>query len=193
MADDWDASDRKLYKASVAAIKEFARDYPDVEVCCFFFDCDEPRYGHLSISLDTLENNINSAKQLEAFALDNRQRLLSRKLPWQNAKYELGTPVLSPFNTNSGDFEFQQYAEVEFPAWVKLAEKGNYPKADEHEDDYMESNARLVMWRVAEQLVADKAFDSLNLASPFMVGYSIHDQEEVILRLLNWPKEATPS
>ena len=73
MADDWDASDRKLYKASVAAIKQFARDNPDVEVCCFFFDCDEPRYGHLSISLDTLQNNIGSAKQLETFALESRQ------------------------------------------------------------------------------------------------------------------------
>jgi hypothetical protein len=187
MADDWDASDRKLHKAATAAIKRFAREHPDAEVCCFFFDCDEPRHGHLSISLDTLENNVRSAKELEQCAIENRQKNLRGKLTWQWARYQISTPVLSPFNTNSGDFEFPEYAEVEFPAWVKLAEKGNYPKGAEHEDDYLESNARLIMWRVAEQLVAENAFARLKRASPFLLGYSIHDQEEVILRLLNWP------
>jgi hypothetical protein len=192
MADDWGASDRKLHKASVAAIKRFAREHPGRPVCCFFFDCDEPRYGQLSISLDTPENNIRTAKELEQFAIESRRASLRGKLTWQWAKHQLSTPVLSPFNTNSGDFEFPEYAEVEFPAWVRLAEKGNYPKGAEHEDDYLESNARLVMWRVAERLVAEDAFAPLALASPFLVGYSVHDQEEVILRMLNWPKPAEP-
>jgi hypothetical protein len=144
----------------------------------------------MSISLDTLENNIRTTIELERFAIENRQKNLSGEIAWQSAQYQLGTPTLSPFNTNSGDFEFQGYAEVEFPAWIELAEKGSYPRSEEHEDDYLESNARLVMWRVAEQLVADAVFADLKLASPFMVGYSLHDQEEVLLRLLNWPKTA---
>jgi hypothetical protein len=76
---------------------------------------------------------------------------------------------------------------------VKLAEKGDYPKKAAHEDDCLESNARLVMWRVAEPLVAEDAFTRLTLASPFLPGYSLHDQAEVILRMLNWPKPAEPS
>jgi hypothetical protein len=192
MADDWDASDRKLHKASVAAIKRFAREHSGQAVCSFFFDCDEPRYGHLSISLDTPENNLRAVKELEGYAVESRAKNLRGKITWEWAKYQLSTPVLSPFNTNSGDFEFPEYAEVEFPAWVKLAEKGDYPNGAEHEDDYLESNARLVMWRVAEQLVAEGAFAPLTLASPFLLGYSIHDQEEVILRILNWPKAAEP-
>ena len=192
MADDWEASDRKLHKASVAAIKRFARENPGQAVCCFFFDCDEPRYGHLSISLDTPENNVRAVKELEAHAVESRAENLRGKITWEWAKYQLSTPVLSPFNTNSGDFEFPEYAEVEFPAWVRLAEEGNYPRRAEHEDDYLESNARLVMWRVAEQLVTEDAFAPLTLASPFLLGYSIHDQEEVILRMLNWPKQAEP-
>jgi hypothetical protein len=44
-----------------------------------------------------------------------------------------------------------------------------------------------MMWRVAERLVADEAFRPLMLASPFMIVYGIHDEEEAILRLLNWP------
>lgn len=190
MADNWGASERKLHKASISAIRRFAREHPDVEVCCFFFDCDEPRYGHLSISLDTAANNILTVKEIERHAIENRTSNLRGSLTWQWAKYQLNYPVLSPFNTNSGDFEFSEFAEVDFPAWVKLAEKGSYPKGDAHDDDYLESNARLVMWRAAEQLVAEGAFAPLTLASPFLVGYSIHDQEEVILRLLNWPKNA---
>jgi hypothetical protein len=193
MADDWEASDRKLHKASVAAIKRFAREHPGQPVCCFFFDCDEPRYGHLSISLDTPENNVRAVKELERYAVESRAKNLRGKITWEWAKYQLSTPVLSPFNTNSGDFEFPEFAEVEFPAWVKLAEKGNYPKGAEHEDDYLESNARLVMWRVAERLATENAFAPLTLASPFILGYSIHDQEEVILRLLNWPRQAEPN
>jgi hypothetical protein len=193
MADDWGASDRKLHKASVAAIRRFARENPGVEVCCFFFACDEPRYGHLSIGLDTTDNNARTVKELEQYAIENRARNLLGKITWEWAKYQLSSPALSPFNTNSGDFEFSEYAEVEFPAWVKLAERGKYPKGAEHEDDYLESNARLVMWRVAERLVADDAFAPLKLSSPFLLGYSIHDQEEVILRLLNWPKHDTLS
>ena len=54
-------------------------------------------------------------------------------------------------------------------------------------DDYLESNARLVLWRVTERLVEDDAFAVLKMASPFMIGYGIHDQEETILRFLNWP------
>jgi hypothetical protein len=187
MTVDWALSERELHRASVTAIGRFASNYPDVTVCCFFFDCDEPRYGRVGISLDTLENNIRSAKQQEEFAIEQRQKMLTGENAWQSAKYFLRTPVLKAFNTNSGDFTFPQYAEVQFPEWRKLAKEGGYPVGSAHQDDYLESSARLIIWRVAEHLVVEEAFKSLKLAAPFMVGYSIHDQEEVILRLLNWP------
>lgn len=187
MAFNWKLSDRELYKASVASIKRFSRENPRKSVCCFFFACDEPRYGHISINLDSFTNNIRAAKQLEKFAVERRAKNLQGKLTWRWAQHQLSSPSLSVFNTNSGDFEFQAYANVKFPAWITLAETGKYPKGMEHEDDYLESNARLVMWRVTEQLVSTNAFASLAMASPFLLGYSIHDQEEVILRILNWP------
>lgn len=188
----WEVSERDLHEATLAAIARFARTSPRAVVCSFFFDCDEPRYGRMAISLDTLENNVRSAKKQEQRAVERRRKNLSGKLTWQWAKYQLRTPVLSPFNTNGGDFAFQQFAVVEFPAWRKLAKKGGYPVGAAHEDDYLESNARLVIWRVIERLVADGAFEPLTLAAPFMVGYSIHDQESAILRLLNWPAVAEP-
>lgn len=187
MGDIWDASDRRLYAASVAAIKQFVNEHPAQELCAFFFDCDDPQYGKVHISLDTRSNNIRSVKELERFAIESRRRNLQSKR-WQYAKYNLSTPVLSLFNTNSGGFAYQLYATVEFPEWIEMAKKGDYPKAGEHDDDYLESNARLVMWRVSEQLVDEDAFGPLRLASPFVIGYGVHDQETAILRLLNWPE-----
>jgi hypothetical protein len=190
MEHDWSKSDERLHEAAFSAIQTFAKEHGNAEVCCFFFDCDDPQYGLVHISLDSLQNNMRSAKQLEQYAIESRIRNLKGKTPWQWAKYQLTSPVLSPFNTNGGDFEFGCYRTVEFPAWRELAESKDFPHSAEHEDDYLASNARLVMWRVAERLVSGDAFAPLLLASPFMVGYSVHDEEDAILRLLNWPRNA---
>lgn len=185
---DWSKSDERLHEAALSAIQAFAKEHGLVEVCSFFFDCDDPQYGLVHISLDSIQNNMRSSKQFEQRAIERRDRMLKGKPEWQSAKYRLSIPVLSPFNTNGGDFEFGCYRTVEFPAWRELAESQDYPQGAKHEDDYLASNARLVMWRVAERLVSKDAFAPLFLASPFMLGYSVHDEEEAILRLLNWPR-----
>jgi hypothetical protein len=189
MTIDWPACDQRLHTASVAAIRRLARECHDEPISFFAFDS-EPRYGYVQISFDTLTGNIRSAKRREEFAIEQRQKVLTRPDAWMSAKYFLRSPVLTAFNTNSGNFAFSHYSEVRFSEWRKLAEEGGYPVGDTHQDDYLESNARLVLWRVAEQLVAEEAFKPLTLASPFLVGYGIHDQEEVVLRLLNWPASA---
>jgi hypothetical protein len=193
MTDIWKASDEKLYKASLTAIRRFAREHREMEVCCLFLDSDDPCYGHISISLDTLENNIRSTKKRERSAIDHRRKYLYKPEAWRNAKYQIEIPVLSPFNLDGGDFAFQEYISVDFPSWVRLAKKNDYPRGREHEDDYLEANVRLVMWRVIERLVKTQAFDFLTLASPFMTGYSLHDEGGVLVRLLNWPASASGS
>lgn len=187
---DWSKSDERLHEAALSAIHAFAKEHGNVEVCCFFFDCDDPRYGLVHISLDSIQNNIRSAKRLEQYAIESRETNLKGEEGWQSAIYQLSTPVLSPFNMNGGDFEFGCYRTAEFPAWRELVESKDYPRGTECEDDYLASNARLVMWRVAERLVAEDAFAPLFLASPFMLGYSVHDEERAILRLLNWPRNS---
>jgi len=189
MAVDWRACEDKLHKASVAAIKRFARNQSEEPICFFAFDS-EPRYGYVLIAFDTLENNIRSAKSSEQFALERRLKMLAGPDAWQTAKSFLSSPGLSAFNTNTGDFAFQGYSKVKFPEWQELAAKGEYPVGEDWQDDYLESSARLVFWRVTERLVAEEAFQPLRISAPFMVGYGIHDQEEVILRLLNWPGSA---
>jgi hypothetical protein len=189
MAIDWAASDERLYAASVVAIRRFAVEHPNESVCFFAFDT-EPRYGYVLISLDTLANNLRSVKRRESFAIGQREQMLRMADAWQHAKYFLRTPVLTAINTNSGDFAYFEYDRVDLPEWREAAERGDYPTGPARTDDFLESNGRLVLWRVAERLLAANAFAPLRLASPFLVGYGIHDQEESILRILNWPAEA---
>ena len=47
-----------------------------------------------------------AGKELERHAIESRAKYLRGKLTWPWARYQLSTPALSPFNTNSGDFEF---------------------------------------------------------------------------------------
>ena len=51
----------------------------------------------------------------------------------------------------------------------------------------MEGNLRIVLWKAIERLIASDAFAPLCLASPFRVGYQLHERELVVLRILNWP------
>ena len=191
MGIDWGTCDERLHAASTAAIRQFAGECPDEPICFFAFDT-EPRYGYVLIAFDTLANNVRQSKALEAFANEQRRKYLTAAEAWRSAKHMLSSPFLSAFSTNSGGFAYPQYAEVQFPEWTQLAEQGGYPVGLAHEDDYLDSSARLMLWRVAERLIADRAFDTLTLASPFMVGYGIRDEEEAILRLLNWPTRAEP-
>lgn len=107
---------------------------------------------------------------------------------WRGAEYGINTPVLSVFNTDSGGFAYQEYATMEFPQWRKLAESSDYPKGDEYDDDYLEGNVRLLLWKVIERLIKENCFQVLKLASPFMTRYGFHDEEGRILRILNWPQ-----
>ena len=100
MEYDWSKSDERLYEAARSAIEAFAKEHGKAEVCCFFFDCDDPQYGLIHISLDSLRNNVRTAKGMEQRAVERRKKNLKGKLTWQWAKQQLSRPVLSPFNTN---------------------------------------------------------------------------------------------
>lgn len=181
----WKESDDRLYAAAVKAIAKFAKTNPSVQLRCFLFDCDAVRSGNIEISFDSAESNARAVKQLEAMAIEFRASNLVGDRSWTGARHQLTSPSVSPINIGSGDFDFPGFSNVAFPAWRRLAESGDYPTSLHYEDDYLDSNARLVMWRTAERLIAENAFGSLNLASPFAVGYSLHDEEAAILRLLN--------
>lgn len=183
---DWISSEQKLYESCVAEIKRFVIEQPNAQVCCFAFDT-EPRYGYVILAFDTLENNLRSCRELERSAVERNTEWLTERRHWQSATHFLTSPALPVFDTNSGNFAYSQFAEVRFPEWTSIAESDNYPQRKEHEDEYLDSNVRIVLWNVAQRLVEGRAFDTLRKASPFVIAYCIHDEEDAILRILNWP------
>ena len=82
---------------------------------------------------------------------------------------------------------FQFFREIKFPEWREYAESPEYPQQQENENDYLEGNFRILVWRVVEELVENGTFNCLKSSKPFLISYGLHDQEQRIIRILNWP------
>lgn len=186
MPPDWKKAEHLLTDASVETIKLFATENDKIECCHFAFDS-EPCYGYVFLCFDTTANSLVSSKASESRLVERRLQMLAEEDSWRNANYFLNTPELVPFGDNTGDFEFASYREIKFPEWQVYAEDPDYPSKQENEDDYLEGNFRILVWRVVERLVRDNAFDCLKKSAPFLVSYGLHDQEQRIIRILNWP------
>lgn len=139
------------------------------------------------LCFDTTSNSLKSAKARETYAVEGRLKKLADEDSWKNAEYFLNTPMLVPFGDNTGDFEFQSFREINVPEWQEYADSPDYPQQQENEDDYLEGNFRILVWRVVEKLVSSGAFDCLKKSKPFLISYGLHDQEQRIIRILNWP------
>src|SRR5262245_50773752 len=183
---DWLAAERKLYDASVSAVQQFAEKHGEEHVCFFAFDS-EPRYGYVIFAFDTPSNNLRKAQARECYCVEIRDRYLRRERKWQTAAYDLTCPPVELLHTNSGDFAYSQFSEAHFPEWEDFANSAEYPARKEHEDDYLDSNVRVLFWNVAQRLIDEEAFRPLQLAASFVIGYGIHDQEEAVLRVVKWP------
>jgi len=44
----------------------------------------------------------------------------------------------------------------------------------------------LTLSKVIDRLATDNQFSLLRLSSPFLAGYSFHDEHEFIVRMMNW-------
>jgi hypothetical protein len=188
VAFDWTTSDERLHAACVAAIGRFAVEHPG-EAVCFFALYAAPLDGEAWLALDTLANSVRVAKERETKIVAGRATELRGADAWKQAKGRLEQPMLYPFNMDRASFAHPHLAGVRFPEWDTRPELNDW--------EYLSSNAWLVVWRVAERLVAERAFQSLTLAAPFIIGCGIDDDEdgfrEGVIRLLNWPAGAEPA
>ena len=186
--DELKKAEEKLYKAAIRAIKAFGKEEPNTEVRCFFLDSDDVEYGRVGVSIDSASNNSDVSLDSFKSTKKNRRAACKGKRAWELAKHGLSCPPLAVYSTDSGDFDFCEFAEVDLPGWRKVAKKNGVEETDDGDDNYLEGNARISMWRTIERLVKERAFDSLKTGSPFFVGFSFHDEEPTTVDILNWPK-----
>jgi hypothetical protein len=188
---DFPANERTLIDASVRVIREFAEQHRDEVFKYFAFDCNVD-YGEILLCLDTLDNSIAEAKNHESYVTESRHKGLSYdddSLQWAitTVKNPVTGPVL-PFGNNTGDFEYQGFAEVSFlEEWQDFRFADDYPgEFEDSEDDYLECIATVMFSHVIDALVGQNAFDCLKRSSPFLVGFTFHDGPQLVVRVLNW-------
>jgi hypothetical protein len=185
---DWQALEDRLFEQSKALIRQFAAEHPDV-LCSFFAYDTNPAYGEFLPSFDSYENMLRMAQEDEQRAIISRREQMQRQeWSWRWAHYVLRS--VSDSSPDVSAFAYHIYAEIRSAELEALSVSGTYPQNnDESEDDYINGNVRIVLWKVVERLIAAEAFAPLRLASPFRVGYQFHDDGHfIVLRLLNWPQ-----
>jgi hypothetical protein len=184
---DWQALEEQLIKQSREAIRQFATEYPDV-TCSFFAYDVNPIYGEFLVSFETAAHSLEQAQENEQEVIKRRNQMLALPEAWQHAKYFSTHPVVTEYSPDVGLFAHPIYASIQVSELDELSASGVYPKGTPTNDDYIEGNARIVLWKVIERLIASDAFSPLTLASPFRVGYQFHDEVLCVLRILNWPQ-----
>jgi hypothetical protein len=180
---NWQEVEDHLYAFTVEAIGRFAAEHPD-EICSFFaYDVDLPFF---LLSLDTPTNAFKEARQTEHETVEERARRLAHPLAWQSAEYLSSYPPILDYSYNVGAFAYHDFTQVKLDALEDLEFEPDYPR-DERFNDYTEGSTRIMLWRIVERLIADDAMSQLRLASPFRLGYQLHDRPLTVLRILNWP------
>lgn len=144
--------------------------------------------GDFSICLDTLSNARSRARENEQEVIEHRKKILGGKDAWKMARSLLAEPGIIDYALAVDLFTYAPYVDIFFEDWEVLSSNELAPKSQAWEESYLEGNTRLVLWKVLERLIDSDIFSHLHLSSPFRVGYQFHDQELVVLRILNWPQ-----
>ncbi|HLG61780.1 MAG TPA: hypothetical protein VKY19_07595 [Ktedonosporobacter sp.] len=184
---DWNDIEETLFLRGKDAILQFATEHP-TEVCSFFAYAWMPIEGNFSLCFDTFDHALQMAKENEQSAIATRKMMFEQKQAWKYALYYSTQPRIVDYAPGIDLFAYASYVDVSFHGWEEFFNSAQYPKSLDHEDDYLEGNVRLVIWKVLERLIEGDFFSHLRLSLPFRVGYQFYDQELIVLRILNWPQ-----
>ena len=178
---DWDRAYLKLLEATSKAIGDFSSKHPDRIVSDICYDS-EPEAGYVLVAFNTEANDSKDfRKRNSASNAYIKEQLVERYDNWkENAHYFLKSKEVRRRGANPGYFDFQDFADVDFPEWVEYIEQ-ELPDRPSHEDDYLESRVAFLFWRVMDTLVNDDCFEDLLVTSDFQLSYCFHDQDPVVL------------
>lgn len=184
---NWEEVEQTLFNGGQAALLRFATEHSD-EICSFFAFAWMIVDGDFSVCLDTLSNARSRAREHEREAIESRKKILRGENAWRSARSLLTEPKIVTYAPAADLFAYAPYANIFLEDWEAFSNFESTPKSQAWEEGYLEGNTRLVLWRVLERLIDSDTFSHLRLSSPFHVGYQFHDQELVVLRILNWSK-----
>lgn len=186
---DWAPTEDVLFASSEAAIRRFAQEHPDELFSAFAFSIDWD-YAAVALILDTLGNSLREARLSEERHVEYRNDLYGREDGWRYARYSVEHFTNRTLDWNArGPFKYEEVpvALITTPAWVAWFNRFVEEELPETGGTEFEGRVILSLWRVTERLVKSRAFGKLRLSSPFRIAFAFHDDDLIVLRILNWP------
>jgi hypothetical protein len=178
---DWASAEDVLFERSATVIRRFAAEHPDELFATFAFTVDSD-YAGVALNFDTWDNSLAEAQREERYQVEHRNRLFATDRGWQNARY-----YVSHFTNRVDDLNLRGSFKYDLVSFVELRAWEDYFNGSE-ECPELERRVIVALWRVVDRLVGAGVFDGLRKSSFFRVAFSFHDDEMIVLRVLNWPK-----
>jgi hypothetical protein len=179
---DWALAEELLFERSQTAIQDFGREHPGESISLFAYVVDSLFTG-VSLNFDTAANSLSEAKRRQRREVEERNRLLSSAGGWEQARYRVAHPSRQIFDFNhKGSWHYERVEFVPLHEWEAFFEGIDDQGAVE-----LEGRVIAALWRVVDRLVDAKSFDGLRRVAPFRIGFELHGEELVVLRILDWP------
>jgi hypothetical protein len=176
---DWQGAEETLFTQSLEIIQRFAREHPD-ELFSFFAYSVDSEFTGVGLLFDTRDHSLRQARAEEWYQIRARNQLFDLDHGWKHASYHVNRRI-EDYNLRR-EFRYEGIRFVELPAWGEFFES-----LEEEQGPELEGRIIVAIWRVVNRLIEAGAFDAMNKASPFRIGFTFHDDEMKVLRLLNWP------
>lgn len=177
---DWSGAEEMLFERSAFVIRQFVAEHPNEVFATFAFTVDSD-YAGVALNFDTLENSLAEAQRAERYQVEHRNRLFATDHGWQNARYYVAHHTNRVDDCNlRGSLRYDLVTFVELPAWEE------YFNSNE-ECPELEGRIIVSLWRVIDRLVSSGTFDGLRKSPFFRMAFGFHDDEMIVLRVLNWP------
>ena len=187
---DWSQGEELLFERCLAALKRFGREHPDEAVSLFAYTVDTVFSG-VGLNFDTPTSSLTEAKEHQRYEIEHRNHIFASDTGWKDAANSVSEPCrqIDDFNRR-GAWRYEQFEFVPVPAWEDFF-NGMCGSDDDEGSDLqgreLEGRVIATLWRVTDRLVRAQAFDGLRRVPPFRIVFGFHDDEIVVLRILDWP------
>jgi hypothetical protein len=175
----WDQAEEVLFEQSQSIIRQFSLEHPDEWFSLFAYSVDS-EYAGVALNFDTPVNSLHRAKRHQRDRVKYLNELFASQDGWKNARYHVANPTnqIDDFNRGSWRYELVQF--VPLPACEEY-----FNSCEEAPE--LEGRIIVSLWRVIDLLIEARAFDGLRRMPPFRLGFAFHDDNFVVLRILDWP------
>lgn len=182
---DWKAAEQRFLENACAALDLLERKHSPTPLSFFAFRSNYYE-GRNSIAVDSYANSLGKAKEHQDWVVRNRLLTMTHATATASARYHWthSSKRIVDYTPHTGEFWMPDFMHVNFPDW-EFFFRGRTT------DDSVGSQGHVIVlfWRVFTQLLDMKAFDNINMAPLFRLGFQFEDDDMglVVSHILKWP------